>query len=66
MNMKIHEDGQDREATSAEIEQAKIDAELSAATKKAEKDETDRKAAAKAALLQRLGITADEAALLMQ
>lgn len=65
MNMKIYEDGQEREATTAEIEQAKIDAELSIATKKAEKDESDRKAAAKAALLERLGITADEAALLL-
>ena len=51
----------DREMTAAEI--AAIDAD--AAALKALEDATVYRAAAKAALLERLGITADEAALLL-
>ena len=50
-----------RDATAAEIAQMEIDAN-NAATKKAE---AEAKAQAKAALLTRLGITADEAQLLL-
>ena len=45
-----------RDATTAEIAQIKLDAELS----KAEKDAADAKAAAKQAILDRIGLTADE------
>ena len=51
----------EREATAAELAQMEIDAAKFAAEEKAESD----KAASKAALLERLGITADEAALLL-
>ena len=50
-----------RDATSAEITQMEIDA-VNAATAKAE---AEAKATAKAALLERLGITQDEAKLLL-
>jgi len=50
-----------RDATTAEIAQIKIDAD-NAATEKAE---AEAKATAKAALLSKLGITAEEAVLLL-
>jgi hypothetical protein len=50
-----------RDATAAEIAQIKIDAD----TAIAEKAEAEAKAAEKQALLDRLGITADEAKLLL-
>ena len=51
----------EREMNAAELAQYKIDQENSVALKAAEAS----KVSAKAALLQRLGITADEAALLL-
>ena len=51
----------DREMTDAEFEQYKIEQAQFAA----EKAEAEAKATAKAALLNRLGITADEAKLLL-
>ena len=45
-----------RDATAAEIAQMKLDAELS----KAEKEAAEAKATAKAAILDRIGLTADE------
>lgn len=51
----------DRELNDEEITQAALDAQMVAETKLALED----KAIAKAALLERLGITADEAALLL-
>jgi hypothetical protein len=45
-----------RDATTAEIAQIKLDAELS----KAEKDAAEAKAAAKQSILDRIGLTADE------
>ena len=50
-----------RDATKAELAQAKLDAEAYAATQA----EAETKAIAKAALLDKLGITADEAKLLL-
>jgi len=50
-----------RDATSAEIAQMAIDAENAAARQA----EAEAKATAKAALLEKLGITAEEAALLL-
>jgi len=50
-----------RDANAKELEQMKIDA----ANSKAEKAEAQAKATAKAALLDRLGITAEEAQLLL-
>lgn len=65
MKIKIHEDGIDRDATPTEIAEINYRQELEA-EKKAEEDRiAAEKAAAKAALLDRLGITADEAALLL-
>ena len=51
----------DREMTDAELNQYEADNERLAA----EKSETEAKAQAKAELLERLGITADEAKLLL-
>lgn len=45
-----------RDATAAEIAQIKLDADQS----KAEKDAVEAKAIAKAAILDRIGLTADE------
>ena len=60
--LKYRQDGNDyREYTEAEYAQDEIDAKQIAAQAKAEAD----KAIAKQALLDRLGITADEAALLL-
>ncbi len=50
-----------RDATDEEIAQLKIDAETAAA----EKAKTEAKAAEKQAILDRLGLTADEAKLLL-
>jgi len=50
-----------RDATTAEIAQMEVDA----ANAEARKIEAETKATAKAALLDRLGITAEEAALLL-
>ena len=59
---KLHQDGDDvREYTEAEYAQAAID--LAAA--KVLNDKKDKAAADKAALLAKLGITADEAKLLL-
>lgn len=52
----------ERDATADEIAQAEIDAQQSSA----ERAEMEAQAAAKAALLDRLGITAEEAALLLK
>ena len=51
----------ERDATADEIERQKVEAKKQADLDKAEAD----KATAKTALLERLGITADEAALLL-
>ncbi len=51
----------ERDATAAELKQAEIDAKVAADKLAAE----EAKAEAKAALLQRLGITEDEAKLLL-
>ncbi len=63
--IKIHnaETGEEieREMNAAEFAQYKIDQELSLSLKQKETE----KAAAKAALLERIGISADEAALLL-
>jgi hypothetical protein len=61
----FNEDGEKREATEAEIEQLKIDQENAKATQLAEKAEAIAKAEAKTELLARLGITAEEAKLLL-
>jgi hypothetical protein len=52
----------ERDATAEEIQQMQIDAEKQAIAEQAEAE----KESAKAALLERLGITAEEAALLLQ
>ena len=65
MTIKIHEDGVDRDATPAEIAEIHYREELEA-EKKAEEDRiAAEKAEAKAALLERLGITEEEAKLLL-
>ena len=56
---------QEIELTAEEIAQRAADAEAYAAQKAADEAEAATKAEAKAALLERLGITADEAALLL-
>lgn len=61
MTINIQIDDQVREATDSEIESIK----LLQAEAKAEKAEAEIKANEKAALLDRLGITADEARLLL-
>ena len=61
----IHDGGTDREMTEQEIEAAnKTKAEAIALAKAEAKAQTD-KATARQAVLDRLGITADEAALLL-
>jgi hypothetical protein len=52
----------ERDATAAELAQLKTDKAADIARQK----DIDAKASAKSALLERLGITADEAALLLQ
>ena len=59
--MKIQVGEEVRNMTDEEVEQYKADLKVFAAQEKAETD----KAAAKEALLVKLGITADEAALLL-
>ena len=56
---------QEIELTAEEIAQRAADAQAYAAQKAADEAEAATKAKAKAALLERLGITADEAALLL-
>ena len=56
---------QEIELTAEEIAQRAADAQAYAAQKAADEAEAATKAEAKAALLERLGITADEAALLL-
>ena len=56
----------EREATADEAAQIKKDHDAAKAAKQAEETALAEKAIAKAALLERLGITADEAALLVQ
>lgn len=55
----------DREMNAEEFAQYKIDEENRKTREIAEKAEADTKAATKAALLSKLGITAEEAALLL-
>ena len=55
----------ERDATKAELEQSKKDKENREAREAAEQAEADAKAIAKAQLLNRLGITAEEAVLLL-
>ena len=55
----------EREATAEEVAQIKKDQDAAKAAKEAAEAELADKAIAKAALLERLGITADEAALLL-
>jgi hypothetical protein len=65
MTIKIHEDGIERDATPAEIAEITYREELDAEAL-AEKERIEsEKAEAKAKLLVRLGITADEAQLLL-
>ena len=59
--MKIQVGDEVRDMTDEDVEQYKADLKVFAAQEKAESN----KAAAKAALLAKLGITADEAALLL-
>jgi len=61
----FNENGEKREATEAEIAQLLIDQENAKATQLAEKAEAIAKAEAKTQLLARLGITAEEAKLLL-
>jgi hypothetical protein len=55
----------ERDATKAELEQSKKDQEQFAITQTNRETEAQEKAATKAALLERLGITAEEAQLLL-
>jgi hypothetical protein len=55
----------EREMTAEELEDVALLHQASQAAKAAEKAAAEEKAIAKAALLERLGITADEAALLL-
>jgi hypothetical protein len=61
----FNEDGEKREATEAEIAQLLIDQEDAKGKQLAEKVQAEAKAEAKAELLARLGITAEEAQLLL-
>lgn len=61
MTYKIQIDDEVRDATPEEVKAI----EAAAAVLQAEQDAKDLQAQAKAALLERLGITADEAALLL-
>ena len=63
--IKIHEDGQDREATAEEIKLLTSETEAFVLTEKLKNEALADKAALKAALLERLKITADEAKLLL-
>ena len=55
----------ERELNKAEKDQEKIDAANTKAKLEAKKTETEAKAAARAAILDRLGLTADEAKLIL-
>jgi hypothetical protein len=61
----VNVDGVDREATSEEIDSILADQAIDKAKADALKAEAETKAIAKAALLDRLGITEDEAKLLL-
>lgn len=61
----INIDGERQIATGAALEQILLDIAEAEAKAKAEEAANAEKAAAKAALLERLGITAEEAALLL-
>ena len=65
MTITINEDGIDRPATEAEIAQLKKDAQVEAELNAKRQADAEAKAVAKAALLDRLGITEDEAKLLL-
>jgi hypothetical protein len=65
MTIIINEDGIDRPATEAEIVQLEKDAAAEAKSKTDAAAKVQAKAEAKAELLERLGITADEAKLLL-
>ena len=65
MTITINEDGIDRSATKEEIAQLEKDAKAEAKTKAETLKDAQAKAIAKAALLDRLGITEDEAKLLL-
>ena len=62
---KIFEDGIERDATDAEIAQFEKDAKVEAQLNAKRQAEAETKAQAKAELLERLGITEDEAKLLL-
>ena len=63
--MKIHEDGQDREATAEEVKLVTSETKAFEVADKLKNEALAEKAALKAALLERLKITADEANLLL-
>jgi len=63
--IKIHEDGQDRQATDQEIELLTSETEAFELAQKLKNEALAEKAALKAALLERMNITSDEAKLLL-
>ena len=63
--IKIHEDGQDREATAEEVKLVASETKAFELAEKLKNEALAEKAALKAALLERLKITADEANLLL-
>ena len=65
MTMKTNDNGTDRDMSETEIAEYKAAVKVWQAEAKAEAKAEADKATAKAALLDRLGITADEAALLL-
>lgn len=65
MTITINEDGIDRPATEAEIAQLEKDAKAEAKLNAKRQADAEAKTAAKVALLDRLGITEDEAKLLL-
>ena len=65
MTMKINDNGTDRDMTETEIAEYEASQKLAIADKKVNAKVAADKAIAKQAVLDRLGITADEAALLL-
>jgi multidrug resistance efflux pump len=63
--MKINDNGVDRDMTEEEEEQHKAWALIAKAEAKEQAEAASAKAAARQAVLDRLGITADEASLLL-
>lgn len=63
--MKINDNGVDRDMTEEEEEQHKAWALIAQAEAKEQAEAASAKAAARQAVLDRLGITADEASLLL-